>query len=86
MELQVGKWGNSLAVRLPAQAAKKMRLTEGAKVELMVDDAGRALLQTAPAPAPEFDKAAWIARARALVQSMPMTQEVVRYTRDTDRC
>ena len=83
MELQIGKWGNSLAVRLPAQVAKKLRLTEGAKVELTIDDAGRAVLQ--PAPAPEFDKAAWIARARALTQSMPMTEEVVRYMRDTDR-
>ena len=81
MELQVGKWGNSLALRLPSQVVKKMRLQEGAKVELTVDDTGRATLR----PAPEFDQAAWLARARALTESMPMTEEVVRYMRDTDR-
>ncbi len=81
MELQVGKWGNSLALRLPAQVAKKMRLHEGAKVELTVDAAGLATLR----PAPAFDKAAWLARARALTQSMPMTEEVVRQMRDDAR-
>lgn len=81
MELQVGKWGNSLALRLPAQVARKMRLREGATVELTVDDTGSATLRAAP----EFDKAAWLAQARALTQSMPMTEEVVRRMRDDAR-
>ena len=81
MELQIGKWGNSLALRLPAQVARKMRLQEGAKVELTVDDTGQATLK----PAPEFDKAAWLARVRALTASMPEGEPVVLLMRETDR-
>jgi antitoxin MazE len=32
MELQVNRWGNSLAVRLPAQLARQMGLEEGSQV------------------------------------------------------
>lgn len=31
MELQVNRWGNSLAVRLPAQLARQMGLEEGSQ-------------------------------------------------------
>ncbi|MET0543701.1 MAG: AbrB/MazE/SpoVT family DNA-binding domain-containing protein [Variovorax sp.] len=81
MELQIGKWGNSLALRLPAQVVKKMRLNEGASVELTVDDTGKATLAAAPA----FDKAAYLERVRALTRSMPMTDSVVREMRDDAR-
>lgn len=29
LELTVSKWGNSLAVRLPAESAKQLRISEG---------------------------------------------------------
>ncbi len=32
--MQVGKWGNSLAIRLPAALAEKLGLKEGDEVEL----------------------------------------------------
>ena len=81
MELQVGKWGNSLALRLPAQVVKKMRLNEGARVELTLDEGGKATLTSAPA----FDKAAYLQRVRALTQGMPITESVVREMRDDAR-
>ncbi len=81
MQLQVGRWGNSLALRLPAQVAKKMRLNEGAKVELTVDEGGKATLT----PAPAFDKAAYLRRVRALTRRMPVTEPVVRQMRDDAR-
>ena len=81
MELQVGKWGNSLALRLPAQAARKMRLSEGTKVEMNVDDSGKATLVAQAA----FDKAAYMARVRALTEGMPMTESVIREMRDDAR-
>ncbi len=34
MELQVGKWGNSLAVRLPAEIVRDFGLREGQVVEM----------------------------------------------------
>jgi antitoxin MazE len=36
--MQVAKWGNSLAVRLPASLVKEMRLSAGDEVEIRVDD------------------------------------------------
>ncbi len=85
MELQVGKWGNSLAVRLPAQVVRKLRLHEGARIELQIEEGGRATLYTAPV----FDKAGYLAQVRALTARMPEpepgSESFVRWMRDTDR-
>ena len=37
-EMQVAKWGNSLAVRLPANLVRKLGLKEGDQIELLADD------------------------------------------------
>ena len=34
---QILKWGNSLALRIPAAIAKQMRVTAGKKVEIRID-------------------------------------------------
>jgi antitoxin MazE len=36
MQTQVGKWGNSLAVRLPGAYAKDLGLTEGTQLEVSI--------------------------------------------------
>lgn len=36
--MQVAKWGNSLAVRLPASLVRELRLSVGEEVEFRVDD------------------------------------------------
>ncbi len=36
--MQVSKWGNSLAVRLPASVVKALELREGDDIELVVAD------------------------------------------------
>ena len=38
METQIGKWGNSLAVRIPSAFVREARLDEGMTVELNVAD------------------------------------------------
>lgn len=38
MQLNVSKWGNSLAVRLPASVAQEARLIEGAAVDVTAKD------------------------------------------------
>ncbi|WP_187371416.1 AbrB/MazE/SpoVT family DNA-binding domain-containing protein [Methylobacterium oryzihabitans] len=43
MLVQLSKWGNSLAVRLPAHALKDVGLGEGSQVDLTVED-GRLVL------------------------------------------
>jgi antitoxin MazE len=34
--MQVGKWGNSLAVRLPAQVVEALELKEGDEIEIRI--------------------------------------------------
>ncbi|MDR3100424.1 MAG: AbrB/MazE/SpoVT family DNA-binding domain-containing protein [Paraburkholderia sp.] len=36
--MQVAKWGNSLAVRLPASLVEALELREGDDIEIIVDD------------------------------------------------
>jgi antitoxin MazE len=40
MNAQVGKWGNSLAVRIPGTYARELGLVEGAELELTRVDGG----------------------------------------------
>jgi antitoxin MazE len=40
MHTQVGKWGNSLAVRLPGAYVKDLGLREGTELEVSVVDGG----------------------------------------------
>lgn len=36
--MQIAKWGNSLAVRLPADLVRKLGLKEGDQINLLADD------------------------------------------------
>lgn len=36
--MQVAKWGNSLAVRLPAELVRELGLKEGDRIELVADE------------------------------------------------
>ncbi|MBN1652866.1 MAG: AbrB/MazE/SpoVT family DNA-binding domain-containing protein [Deltaproteobacteria bacterium] len=36
--MQVSKWGNSLAIRLPASVVKALKLREGDDIEVVVED------------------------------------------------
>ncbi len=40
MQTQVGKWGNSLAVRIPGTYAKDLDLKEGMELDVSVIDGG----------------------------------------------
>lgn len=45
--MQVAKWGNSLAVRLPAELVRKLGLKEGDQIDLLKDD-GTVLVRRQP--------------------------------------
>lgn len=47
MQTQIGKWGNSLAVRLPGAYAKDLGLREGMELEISLVNGG---LMLRPAP------------------------------------
>ena len=40
MRTQIGRWGNSLAVRLPGTYAKDLELTEGMELEISIVNGG----------------------------------------------
>ncbi len=48
MQTQIGRWGNSLAVRIPSASAKELNLAEGMEVDIVVVDGGL-LLKRRPA-------------------------------------
>jgi antitoxin MazE len=48
MQTQIGKWGNSLAVRIPGTYAKELNLAEGLEMDIVVVDGGL-LLKRRPA-------------------------------------
>jgi antitoxin MazE len=73
MRLQVSRWGNSLAVRLPVECTRAAGLKEGDSVEASVTPAGAITLE----PEKTFDKAGFMARLAKLHASMPMTEPVV---------
>ena len=43
MNIQIGKWGNSLAVRIPGPYAKDLDLKEGMELEVSLLDGGLVL-------------------------------------------
>ncbi len=65
--MQVSKWGNSLAVRLPAVVVDALALKEGDQIELQV--AGKRTLQVAKAP----DTRELLARLRKFRGRLPAT-------------
>lgn len=81
MRLQIAKWGNSLAVRLPVECTRATGLKEGDSVEASITQTGEITL----APERAFDKAAFLARIARLHASMPMTAPVVEVMRQEAR-
>ena len=81
MKLQVAKWGNSLAVRLPTECIRAAGLKEGDSVEAEVSRAGEITLK----PTQSFNKAAFLKRVRKLRAGMPMTSATVEAMRQEER-
>jgi len=81
VRLQLAKWGNSLAVRLPVECTRAAGLREGDTVEAEVTPVGEIKLT----PAPPFDKGAFMERLRKLHAKMPMTTTTVEMMRQEDR-
>lgn len=82
MELQIGKWGNSLALRLPVALAKQAGLCEGSRVLADVT-AGRELRVVKAGNAVESVSRAQLARELvAMHRDWPMGRSVVRWMRD----
>ena len=81
MRLQLAKWGNSLAVRLPVECVRAAGLRQGDSVDAEITPTGKITLT----PAKPFDKSAFLQRLRKLRQSMPITEPVVERMRQSAR-
>jgi antitoxin component of MazEF toxin-antitoxin module len=84
MELSIAKWGNSLALRLPAEVARLMRVTEGSKLSFELDvNSGRAVLERPQTENVEFKRA--LAQMWEHSKTLSTRANSVREMRDTDR-
>lgn len=86
MRMQVAKWGNSLAVRLPVECIRAAGLKEGDEVEAQMTSTGEIRL----VPSRVFDKSAFLGRLDKLHAKLRLQTEsageFTRRMRDEDRC
>ena len=72
-DLPVARWGNSLAVRLPAKLARELAVTEGSVLQAEV--LGTAQLRlSAKQP---MDMKSFVQRLRDLRRRLPVTEPVI---------
>jgi len=72
MNLLVAKWGNSLALRLPADYVRRLGVKEGDQVEASLSIDGGICLRTA-----RWDRQAFSCELEKTRASMPMTESVM---------
>ena len=72
LNLQVAKWGNSLAVRIPAEVVRRIGLKAGDSVEARLTADGGMSLRPAT-----WDRKAFLAELEAARQSMPQGESVM---------
>jgi antitoxin MazE len=72
MDLQVAKWGNSLALRIPAEVVRQLGLREGDTVEASLTVDGTLSIRPA-----HFDRNAFAAELREAREAMPAGTPVV---------
>ncbi len=65
IEMQVSKWGNSLAIRLPAAVVEALQLHEGDDIEVVIED--ERVFQVRKKP----DRDALLARLRKFRGKLP---------------
>jgi antitoxin MazE len=77
----IRRWGNSLAVRLPAECLRQAGLREGDQIEIVVGPDGRLSLE----PLRQLDRSALAADLRRLQATMPLTPAVIEECRTSER-
>lgn len=81
MELAVAKWGNSLAVRLPAASAKQLGVGEGDTLVAEVAGAGRLILTVEGSAVKRSD----VRRLRQFIGRQKVTAPVIAEMRRAGR-
>ena len=73
IELQIARWGNSLAIRLPATYARRAGVNEGDTLVLEEAPDGTLTLR----PIRRFDRRAFLEEVQKHTASMPMGKSVI---------
>jgi antitoxin MazE len=81
MQLQIAKWGNSLAVRLPVTVTKQLHIHDGDSLELNLNKQGELVLT----PAKSFDKVSFMQNISKLNDTLPSTTYVMDTLRNNER-
>jgi antitoxin MazE len=80
MDLQVAKWGNSLALRIPAEVVRRLGLRDGATVEAQLTVDGTLSIRPA-----QWDRKAFAAELAEARDAMPMSPPVIEQVRSDAR-
>jgi antitoxin MazE len=80
MDLQVAKWGNSLALRIPAEVVRRLGLHEGATVEAQITVDGSLSIRPA-----QWDRKAFALELDKARSTMRMSESVMEELRSGAR-
>jgi len=72
MDLQISKWGNSLALRIPAEVVRRFGLREGDTVEAQLTVDGALTIRPA-----HWDRASFAEELQEAREAMPMGSSVI---------
>lgn len=78
MELHINRWGNSLAVRLPAQLVRQLGLREGSCVTVELTEQGELKLSPQQPLRPARTRAELLEQIQKLHQGLGVTQPASR--------
>jgi antitoxin MazE len=80
MNIQISKWGNSLALRIPQHLLKEVNLTEGDFLSASLTPDGTIVLRSK-----HVDRKSLIRELHELRESMPIGKSVIKQLRDSAR-
>ena len=80
MNIQISKWGNSLALRIPSELLKEAHLKEGDSVSVTMTPDGAIALRSN-----KTDRKSLIRELQNLRDSMPLSKSVINSMRNSSR-
>ncbi len=80
MDIQIAKWGNSLALRIPQHLLKEANLTEGDFLSASLAPDGTIVLRTK-----QIDRKSLIHELHEFRESMPIGKSVMKQLRESAR-
>ena len=84
LDLNVGRWGNSLAVRLPIELARQLGIAEGSTLHATREKDNSLRLSATSVKKP-MTQAEWLISAKKHLATMPRSESVIREMRDGAR-